>query len=104
MAYTVNYSVIPLTHAGGHVGDVVARVVERIEASGLDYRLTAMGTQVEGELDEVLDLIKECERLVEADSERFYTVLTMDYQAGSSGSLGKKVESVEDRVGHPLHK
>jgi uncharacterized protein (TIGR00106 family) len=104
MAYTVNYSVIPLTHAGGHVGDLVARVVERIEASGLDYRLTAMGTQIEGELDEVLDLIKECERLVEADSDRFYTVLTMDYQQGASGSLANKVESVEGRLGHTVHK
>ena len=104
MAYTVNYSVIPLTHADGHVGDLVTRVVERIEKSGLDYRLTAMGTQIEGELDEVLDLIKECERIVESDSDRFYTVLTMDYQKGAGGSLGKKVESVEGRLGHAVNK
>jgi len=104
MAYTVNYSVIPLTHSGGHVGDLVARVVDRIDQSGLDYRLTAMGTQIEGEMDAVFDLIKDCERIVEADSERFYTVLTMDYQKGSSGNLAKKVESVESHLGHDVKK
>ena len=104
MAYTVNYSVIPLTHSGGHVGDLVARVVERIEQSGLDYRLTAMGTQIEGEMDEIFDLIRDCERLVEADSERFYTVLTMDYQKGATGNLAKKVESVEGRIGHAVNR
>ncbi|HKJ87327.1 MAG TPA: MTH1187 family thiamine-binding protein [Gammaproteobacteria bacterium] len=104
MAYTVNYSVIPLTHSGGHVGDLVARVVDRVENSGLEYRLTAMGTQIEGELDEVLELIKACERLVEEDSDRFYTVLTMDYQKGKQGALSGKVRSVEDRLGHELNK
>jgi len=104
MAYTVNYSVIPLTHAGGHVGDIVAKVVARIEASGLDYRVTAMGTQIEGDMDAIFDLIKECERIVEGDSERFYTVLTMDYQKGASGNLAKKVQSVEEHVGHSVNK
>lgn len=104
MAYTVNYSIIPLTHIGGHVGDIVSKVVERIGRSGLDYRLTAMGTQIEGELDEVFEVIKDCERLVEEDSERFYTVLTMDYQAGASGTLRRKVESVEERLDHPILK
>lgn len=104
MAYTVNYSVIPLTHSDGHVGDVVARVVDRIDRSGLDYRVTAMGTQIEGDLEEVLDLVKDCERIVEADSERFYTVLTMDYQKGVTGSLASKVDSVESRLGHGVNK
>jgi uncharacterized protein (TIGR00106 family) len=104
MSYTVNYSVIPLTHSGGHVGDIVAKVVDHIDQSGLDYRLTAMGTQVEGELDQIFDVIRECERLVEADSDRFYTVLTMDYVKDRSGNLERKVSSVEDRLGHQVHK
>ncbi|MEF8792674.1 MTH1187 family thiamine-binding protein [Thiohalorhabdus sp.] len=104
MAYTVNYSVIPLTHADGHVGDLIARIVERIEQSGLDYRLTAMGTQIEGDLDAIFELIKDCERLAESDSERFYTVLTMDYQKGATGSLSEKVESVDERLGHSTQK
>ncbi len=104
MAYTVNYSVIPLTHPDGHVGDVVARVVDRIERSGLDYRVTAMGTQIEGELDELLELVKDCQRIVEGDSQRFYTVVTMDYQEGVTGTLEEKVSSVENRLGHGINK
>ncbi len=104
MAYTANYSVIPLTHPSGHVGDIVARVVDRIDKSGLEYRVTAMGTEIEGELEEILDLVRDCERIVEADSQRFYTVLTMDYQEGVTGTLARKVESVESRLGHEIKK
>jgi uncharacterized protein YqgV (UPF0045/DUF77 family) len=75
-----------------------------VEQSGLDYRLTAMGTQIEGEIDEIFDLIRDCERIVEADSERFYTVLTMDYQKGSTGNLGKKIQSVEEHLGRSVPK
>mgnify|MGYP000146682881 CR=1 FL=1 len=104
MAYTVNYSVIPLTHADGHVGDLIARIVDRVEQSGLDYRLTAMGTQIEGSIDEIFDVIRECERIVEADSDRFYTVLTMDYQKNATGNLAHKVESVEEHLGRSVTK
>jgi len=104
MSYTVNYSVIPLTHSGGHVGDLVAKVVDRVDQSGLDYRLTAMGTQIEGEIDQIFDVIRECERIVEADSDRFYTVLTMDYEKDRAGNLERKVNSVEDRLGHSVNK
>jgi len=104
MSYTVNYSVIPLTHSGGHVGDIVAKVVDRVDQSGLDYRLTAMGTQIEGGIDQIFDVIRECERIVEADSDRFYTVLTMDYEKDRAGNLERKVSSVEDRLGHSVNK
>ncbi len=104
MSYTVNYSVLPLTHAGGHLGDLVAKVVDKIAKSGLDYRVTAMGTQIEGELDAILEVVKQCEAVVEEDSERFYTVLTMDYQRDRTGNLEYKVKAVEDRLGHPVKK
>ena len=104
MSYTVNYSVIPLTHSGGHVGDIVAKVVDRIDQSGLDYRLTAMGTQIEGDIDRIFEVIRECERIVEGDSDRFYTVLTMDYEKDRSGNLERKISSVEQKLGHEIQK
>ncbi len=79
-------------------------MVDKIAKSGLDYRVTAMGTQIEGELDAILEVVKQCEAVVEEDSERFYTVLTMDYQRDRTGNLEYKVKAVEDRLGHPVKK
>ncbi len=44
----------------GSVGPAVAEVVGIIHDSGLPYETNAMFTNVEGSLDEVLDLIKRC--------------------------------------------
>src|SRR5438132_11979998 len=53
----LEFSVTPLGE-GESVSRYVARCVELVAASGLDYRLHAMGTIVEGELDQVLDLMR----------------------------------------------
>src|SRR6187455_2267959 len=52
-------SITPLGK-GESVSQFVAECVEIIDRSGLDYELHAMGTIVEGELDEVLDLMRRC--------------------------------------------
>ena len=49
----LEFSVSPLG-AGESVSAYVARSLEIVEQSGLDYQLHAMGTLVEGELDQVL--------------------------------------------------
>ncbi len=52
-------SITPLGQ-GESVSQYVAECVEIIRQSGLDYELHAMGTIVEGELPEVLDLMRRC--------------------------------------------
>src|SRR5690606_40590381 len=47
----LEFSMAPL-EKGESVGSYVARSLEIIERSGLDYRLHAMGTILEGELDQ----------------------------------------------------
>ena len=50
-------SVIPIGE-GIDLASYVARIVKIIDESGLDYKLNAMGTVVEGDSDRVFDLIK----------------------------------------------
>ena len=50
-------SVIPIGE-GIDLANYVARVVKIIDESGLDYKLNAMGTVVEGDSDRIFDLIK----------------------------------------------
>lgn len=55
----LEFSMSPLGK-GESVGEYVARSLEIIDQSGLDYRLHAMGTVVEGEWDEVFAVVKRC--------------------------------------------
>jgi uncharacterized protein (TIGR00106 family) len=97
----LEFSVSPLG-AGESVSPYVARAVELVAASGLDYRLHAMGTIVEGELDQVLKLMQRCIEAVAADCPRVTCSAKLDYRRGTRGRLDAKVQSVVDKVGQPL--
>jgi uncharacterized protein (TIGR00106 family) len=99
----LEFSISPLEQ-GESVGQYVARSLEIIDKSGLDYRLHAMGTIVEGELDQVLDLLKQCFEAMAADCHRITCTAKIDYRQGASGRLEAKVKSVEERIGRTLKK
>jgi uncharacterized protein (TIGR00106 family) len=48
-------SVVPVG-AGASISDYVVRAIEVVRASGLKYELSAMGTNVEGEVSAILEL------------------------------------------------
>ena len=99
----LEFSVSPLG-AGESVSPVVARCLEMVEQSGLDYQLHAMGTLVEGELDDVLSLLRECVAAVAADFPRVTCTAKLDVRRGHSGRLQSKVVSVERHLGRQLKK
>lgn len=97
----LEFSVSPLGK-GESVSQYVARSLEIIDASGLDYRLHAMGTIVEGELDQVLDVMRRCVEAMTADCDRVSCSAKLDFRRGHSGRLESKVASVQRKVGRPL--
>ena len=97
----LEFSMAPL-EKGDSVGKYVARSLKLIEASGLDYRLHAMGTLVEGPLDAVLALLKSCLEAMSADCDRITCTAKLDYRRGYQGRLDAKVASVEQHLGHSL--
>lgn len=99
----LEFSITPLG-LGESVSAQVARCVELVDQSGLDYRLHAMGTIVEGELTEVLALLQRCVELMAKEANRVSVVAKLDYRAGAVGRLKGKVESVEKRLGRTLKK
>src|SRR5687767_4943830 len=99
----LEFSISPL-EKGPSVGDYVARSLKIIDESGLDYRLHAMGTIVEGEIDEVLAVLKQCLAAMAADCERVTCTAKLDYRRGHAGRLKAKVASVEEKLGRPLKK
>ncbi len=92
------FSVTPIDKTLEGFSKYVAQSIELIQASGLDYRLTAMGTIVEGEADQVFELIKKVHLNMAAQSERVSTAIKIDDRRGSSGRLDGKIDSVQVNV------
>jgi uncharacterized protein (TIGR00106 family) len=99
----LEFSMAPL-EKGASVGEYVARSLEIIDRSGLDYRLHAMGTIIEGEIDQVLNVLKQCLDAMATDCERITCTAKLDYRRGFSGRLETKVGSVEQKLGRKLKK
>jgi uncharacterized protein (TIGR00106 family) len=87
---------------GEGVSAYVARVLDAIDRSGMPYKLGPLGTCVEGELHQVLDLVRRCHALLEADCGRVACTIKMDWRKGRSGRLESKVASVEKQLGRKL--
>jgi uncharacterized protein (TIGR00106 family) len=99
--YLLEFSVTPLGH-GESVGEYVARCLEIVDASGLDYRLHAMGTIVEGELDDVLGVLQACMAALTSDCDRVTCSAKLDFRRGYRGRIESKVTTVEGRLGREL--
>lgn len=76
------------------MGQVVAQVVQIIRASGLAFETNAMFTNVEGSLDDVLDLVKRCTEHAASLAPRVSVVVKLDVRAGHPDALHRKVETV----------
>lgn len=96
-------SIYPLDK-GVSLSQYVARCVQVIDQSGLDYRCHAMGTVLEGSLDQILEVVRKCFDVLQTDCDRIECYLRLDYRKGYSGRIEAKVASVEARLGRPVKK
>ena len=80
----------------GGVSEAVAEVVRVVKESGLPYELNSMFTNVEGEWDEVMAVVKRAVDVVAEVSPRVGLVLKADIRPGYDGQLTAKVERVEE--------
>ncbi len=97
----LDFSMTPLGKGEG-VSAYVARCLEVVAGSGLDYRLHAMGTTLEGELDQALAVVRRCFEALQPDCDRISCSVKIDYRRGPGGRLQSKVQKVQDLVGRPL--
>lgn len=97
-----SFSVIPIG-IGEELKEIIAEVIEVVEKSGLDYKLGAMQTTMEGEPREVMDVIMQCHHRVLKSAPRVLTSITIDDRRGASGRLEGKVKDVEDQLGKVLN-
>ena len=96
-------SVIPLGR-GRSISADVADMINIIEASHLDYRLTATGTIIEGAWDQLMGVAQKCHTATRSKTERVITLMKLDDYEDRTGRLTAAVTSVETKVGKPVRK
>ena len=95
----VAFSLTPSTGDDtGGVHDAVAEAVRIVRESGLPNETNAMFSNVEGEWDEVMAVVKQAVDAVAAVSPRVGLVLKADIRPGYTGELTAKVQRLEDAL------
>jgi uncharacterized protein (TIGR00106 family) len=90
----VAFSVTPLG-VGEGVAEYVADAVRVVRDSGLPNHTDAMFTSVEGDWDEVMDVVKRAVEAVAARAPRVSLVLKADIRPGVTDGLDSKVATIE---------
>jgi len=93
----VAFSVSP-TGGDTSVGAAVAEAIRVVRASGLPNETNAMFTNIEGEWDEVMAVVKQAVDAVAAHAPRVSVSLKADIRLGVTDALTAKVEHVERRL------
>lgn len=88
------FSVAP-SGTGDSVSEAVAAAIRVVRESGLPNETNAMFTNLEGEWDEVMDVVRRAVEAVAEVSPRVSLVLKADIREGVTNALTAKVESIE---------
>lgn len=78
--------------------DAVAAAVKIVRDSGLPNRTDSMFTTIEGEWDEVFDVIRRATDAVAAYGSRISLVIKADIRPGHSNEMTGKLERLEDAL------
>ena len=98
MKVIVDFCIVPLG-VGVSVSDYVAACSRVLRQAGLQTRLHAYGTNIEGEWDAVFAAIKRCHQLVhEMGAPRITGTVKFGTRTDRDQSMADKVASVQDKL------
>jgi len=83
---------------------LIADLLPILAESPLQYRVHAMGTTLEGDLDALLDLVRRCHEELRKHADRVLVELSVDDRAGAGGELVRSLEHVRALSGTPLER
>jgi uncharacterized protein (TIGR00106 family) len=99
-AMLMELTIIPFGEGRSLSGEI-ADLVGIIEHSGLDYRMTAFGTLVEGNWDQLIALARECHFKAKGRTDRVLTTIRLDDFGERTGEIDGAVSRVEASLGEP---
>jgi len=84
---------------GSSVSDYVAEALRKVRARGLKYQLTPTSTIIEGELDELFQVLKEMhESPFKKGAPRVLTVIKIDDRRDKPITMEYKVRVVQEKL------
>ena len=97
----VAFSVAPSggPEGGDSVHDAVAAAVRIVRESGLANRTDSMFTTIEGEWDEVFDVVRRATEAAGRFGSRVSLVLKADIRPGYTGEITGKLDRLEQALG-----
>ncbi len=99
MSVILEFAMFP-TDKGTSVSEYVSKIIKMIDASGVAYQLTPMGTIIETEtIEEALGYMSSAYAILAPFSERVYSTATLDIRKGELGRLVGKVNSIRNKIG-----
>ncbi len=104
MSVLVEFAMFP-TDKGESVSSYVSRIIKVIDESGVNYKLTPMGTIFETEtVDEALSVLKNSYEVLAPDCNRVYATVKFDIRKNRSNRMSQKIASIETKLGREVKK
>lgn len=96
----VEISVVPLGTGTTSVSKYVAACIDIVASSNLSYQLTPMGTVIEGDIDDILPVLREMHEIpFNKGAQRVSTLIKIDDRRDSQNhGLKGKVDSVINQM------
>lgn len=97
----VEISIVPLGTGTTSLSPYVAACEKELRENcrGLKYELTAMGTIIEGDLDQILNLVRRLHEVpFRSGAKRVSTSIKIDDRRDKEGTIDQKIRSVEDKL------
>lgn len=85
-------------NSDGSVSEAVAQAVAVVRESGLPHRTSSMFTEIEGEWDEVFEVVKRATEVVMPFGTRVSLVMKADIRPGYEGEMDGKLERLERAI------
>jgi uncharacterized protein (TIGR00106 family) len=87
---------------GTHLSKDLSEILKIVDASGLPYCLTPFGTCIEGDWDQVMELVKHCHAQAKSFSHHVLTSIQIEDEDGAVDKLEENIAAVERLAGHKL--
>lgn len=103
MSVLMEFAMFP-TDKGESVSADVSQVIKMIRESGVNYKLTAMGTITEtATMQEALAILQQAHDILDKSSKRIYSSVKFDIRKDTAGRLSGKINAVEQKIGKVEH-
>jgi uncharacterized protein (TIGR00106 family) len=91
----VEFTVVPIGTGEASVSNYVKKAHEILRKNNLKFEINSMGTVVEGEIPEILNVILEINNLFEElGLSRILTSIKIDYRIDKKSTITGKIKSV----------